>query len=131
MLKPVHVAVGIIRNENDEILIALRSEDKHQGGLWEFPGGKVEYGESVVEALGRELREELDLQILGASPLLMIEHDYGDKPVLLDVWAVNGFQGRASGMEGQELKWVAADKLKNYDFPGANLQIVDFLTARA
>ena len=123
----IHVAVGIIFNASDEVLIALRDEDKHQGGLWEFPGGKVEAGESVTEALSRELQEELNLQVLDSSPLLEIEHNYGDKQVKLDVWQVDEFRGKASGMEGQPICWVGLENLQDYQFPDANRKIVSFL----
>lgn len=127
MTEIVHVAVGILRNEQKQVLITYRSPDKHQGGLWEFPGGKVEDGEAVQAALERELREELDLEIGAYMPLLQIEHDYGDKQVLLDVWEVTRFQGQARGMEGQPLRWVEVACLNDYAFPSANLDIVDFL----
>jgi 8-oxo-dGTP diphosphatase len=127
MPEPIHVAVGIIRNEMGEVLIALREKNKHQGGLWEFPGGKVEAGESLSVALSRELLEELDLQVLRSSPLLKVEHDYGDKQVLLDVWLVDRFQGEAKGKEGQAICWVGLKELKNYQFPQANHEIVSFL----
>mgnify|MGYP003624193600 CR=1 FL=1 len=128
MNDPVHVAVGIISNEKDEVLIAFRHHDKHQGGLWEFPGGKLEAGENVGEALHRELKEELDLDTLEISPLLKIEHDYGDKTVLLDVWNVDSYAGQARGLEGQQIKWVGVKYLQNYEFPKANLEIVTFLS---
>ena len=123
----IHVAVGIIRNIQGEVLIALRDQKKHQGGLWEFPGGKVEAGESVIEALKRELHEELGLELISSSPLLEVEHNYGDKLVRLDVWEVENFQGTASGMEGQPIKWVGLEELQNYQFPAANIEIVSFL----
>ena len=123
----VHVAVGIVRNQAGEVLIAFRDHKKHQGGLWEFPGGKVETGEGIEHALARELKEELNLQVLDSSPLLKIEHDYGDKKVLLDVRQVDSFLGEASGMEGQAIKWVKTKELVDYDFPVANLEIVSFL----
>ena len=126
----IHVAVGIILNVSGEVLIALRDQDKHQGGLWEFPGGKVEAGESVSEALSRELHEELNLQVLSSSPLIEIEHNYGDKQVKLNVWQVDKFQGQAYGKEGQPIIWVGLENLQNYKFPEANLEIVSFLLGR-
>jgi len=127
----IHVAVGIVRNNSGEVLIAFRDQHKHQGGLWEFPGGKVELGESVSTALSRELEEELNLEVLHASPLLKIEHDYGDKKVLLDVWQVEEFQGQARGMEGQTIRWITPEKLPDYEFPAANLEIVNFILKTA
>ncbi|MDC1436084.1 8-oxo-dGTP diphosphatase MutT [Gammaproteobacteria bacterium] len=123
----LHVAVGIIRNDKGEVLIALRDKNQHQGGLWEFPGGKVEAGENLAVALSRELQEELDLEVLSSSPLLKVEHDYGDKQVLLDVCLVESFQGKAKGKEGQAICWVSLKELENYQFPQANREIVRFL----
>ena len=81
--KPVHVAVGVIINNNNELLIALRPNDSHQGGLWEFPGGKVEPGERVQQALTRELHEELDICVSACEPLIEIIHHYTDKSLSL------------------------------------------------
>ena len=125
--KRVHVAVGVIFNSQGQILIARRHDDAHQGGLWEFPGGKVESDESVCDALARELHEELGINIHTSSckPLIEIRHDYSDKVVLLDVWAVSEFDGEASGKEGQPLRWVDRSQLSDYDFPAANIAIID------
>jgi 8-oxo-dGTP diphosphatase len=120
----VHVAVGVIRNGSGEVLVTCRHERSHQGGLWEFPGGKVEAGEAVADALRRELREELSIHVDAASPLIQIAHDYGDKQVLLDLWRVDAFQGEPVGMENQPLRWVAADDLLQLPFPAANRPIV-------
>ncbi|MAY02276.1 MAG: 8-oxo-dGTP diphosphatase MutT [Gammaproteobacteria bacterium] len=127
MTKAVHVAVGIVFNDQQQVLIAFRSKDKHQGGLWEFPGGKVEADESVEQALERELAEEINLQISALRPLLKIDHDYGDKQVCLDVWQVLEFSGDARGMEGQAINWVSLEELNDYEFPAANRAIVDCL----
>lgn len=129
MAQIVHVAVGIIRNPEKQVLIAYRDVQKHQGGLWEFPGGKVETGERVQDALSRELSEELALAVDTGSlrPLLQVEHDYGDKQVLLDIWEVRQYSGNAEGKEGQEIRWVPVQELSDYEFPAANLPIVNLL----
>src|SRR5690606_11205799 len=101
-----------------------RPLDKHQGGLWEFPGGKVEAGESVQVALARELLEELGIEVTRAQPLIQVRHDYPDKQVLLDVWQVLAFRGEAHGAEGQPLAWVTASELDGFEFPAANRPIV-------
>lgn len=126
MVKRVHVAVGVVCNDGGEILIARRPQHLHQGGFWEFPGGKVEAGESVVDALGRELLEELGITIEpnACQPLIEISHDYPDKQVFLDVWWVNAFAGEPEGREGQPLQWVAWQQLSDYEFPAANVDIV-------
>lgn len=123
--KRLHVAVGVILNAKRDILIALRPQHVHQGGLWEFPGGKVEAGETVEQALARELLEELAITVTQCSPLLEIAHDYPDKQVLLDVWWVESFQGEPKGSEGQPLRWVSVEQLTEYEFPKANHAILE------
>ena len=123
-MQVVHVAVGVILDQSGNILIARRSAGSHQGGLWEFPGGKVEQGESLQLALARELLEELGIDIRHTTPLLEVQHDYGDKAVLLDVHVVWEFDGEALGCEGQPLVWVAPGDLAQYRFPQANVPIV-------
>ena len=123
-MKRVHVAAAVIRRQDGCILIAKRPAHLHQGGLWEFPGGKVEDGESVRAALQRELHEELGISVGQARPLLKVSHDYPDKQVLLDVWQVDAFGGEPHGAEGQPLAWVASRQLADYAFPAANQAIV-------
>ena len=125
----VHVAVGVIIDHRNRVLISRRSVDSHQGGLWEFPGGKVEKGESLPQALARELREELAIEIAGSEPLLEVQYDYSDKSVLLDVHLVREFSGEPHGVENQPLAWVPAEKLSDHDFPAANAPIVEALQA--
>ena len=122
-MNEVHVAVGVILDRENRGLITRRHDNAHQGGLWEFPGGKVETGESVADALGRELREELGITVSELEPLLEVRHDYGDKSVFLDVHTVRGFSGEARGLEGQPLRWVSASALPQYEFPEANVPI--------
>lgn len=123
-MKRVHVAAAVIRGGDGRVLLARRPDDKHQGGLWEFPGGKVEEGEPVFEALARELHEELGIVVRAAQPLIQIPHDYPDKHVLLDVWEVTAFDGQPHGAEGQPLAWAAPRQLSEYEFPAANAPIV-------
>ena len=123
-MKRVHVAAAVIRGADGKILIARRADSQHQGGFWEFPGGKVEAGESVEAALGRELKEELGIVVESARPLIKVQHDYPDKHVLLDVWEVSAFAGDPHGAEGQPLAWVSQRELADYQFPEANQPIV-------
>ena len=123
-MKRVHVAAAVIRGTDGKILIARRTDAQHQGGLWEFPGGKVEPVETVEDALGRELQEELAIVVSAARPLIKVQHDYPDKQVLLDVWEVSAFTGEPRGVEGQPLAWVSARDLPEYEFPAANQAIV-------
>ncbi|WOT05460.1 8-oxo-dGTP diphosphatase MutT [Shewanella youngdeokensis] len=124
MKKHIHVAVGVIENSTNEILLAKRHAHLHQGGKWEFPGGKVEAGETTSQALIRELKEEVDLTVLNTTALMQVQHDYGDKQVLLDIHWVKDFTGTAKGVEGQIVKWVAKQELTQFDFPEANKAIV-------
>ncbi|WP_257284107.1 Nudix family hydrolase [Endozoicomonas sp. SESOKO1] len=120
----VHVAVAVILGDDGRVLLAKRPEDKHMGGLWEFPGGKVEPGEDIKLALNRELREELDIDVSTFSPLIKIRHDYPETSVLLDTWVVSGIQGEPKGNEGQVIQWVEKGCLNNYEFPEANKVIL-------
>jgi len=124
MTKYLHVAVGVVVQDNT-VLIALRDPKSHQGGLWEFPGGKVEEGESVQAALSRELLEEIGIHCKSMSPLLEIKHDYPDKSVFLDIWWVKAFDGEAKGNEGQPIKWLPVSALRTHDFPEANKPILE------
>ena len=123
----VHVAVGVVINRERQVLIARRHQNQHQGGLWEFPGGKVGAGETVQQALKRELLEEVNLTVRECAGLLKISHDYGDKQVLLDVWIVHVFSGEATGREGQPVKWASMEALDAHDFPEANQAIITAL----
>ena len=126
-MKHIHVAAAAVFNDERQVLIAKRSADKHQGGLWEFPGGKVEPGEDVLTALGRELHEELGIDVTHARPLIRVKHAYPDKAVLLDVWRVDGFSGEPHGREGQPVEWCAIEALSEREFPAANQPIVQAL----
>ncbi|MCL1141013.1 8-oxo-dGTP diphosphatase MutT [Shewanella pneumatophori] len=124
MTKLVHVAVGVIKDGN-RILLAKRPQELHQGGKWEFPGGKVEQGETTSEALIRELKEEVNLDVVHTEPMMEIHHDYGDKKVFLDIHWVENFSGAAHGMEGQQVSWIEKEHLQQYDFPEANKAILE------
>lgn len=121
---PLHVAAGVIDGSDGRILIARRAKHSHQGELWEFPGGKLEAGESAIQALCRELREEVGIEVQRASPLIKINYRYPDRHVLLDVWRVDKFAGTAFGREGQATLWVEPAHLADYAFPAANLPII-------
>ncbi len=129
MKKLIHVAVATIVNTENQVLLALRQPHQHQGDLWEFPGGKVEAGETVFGALKREILEELGILVVSAKPLLTVSHDYDDRSVLLDVWHVENFDGTPNGQEGQTLSWSAISDLADYPFPAANAPIVLALQA--
>jgi 8-oxo-dGTP diphosphatase len=124
MRKPVYVVVAAIEGEARRLLLSRRPEDVHQGGLWEFPGGKREPGESIATALRRELTEELGIEPLSVRPLIKLRHEYPDKAVILDVWRVSAFEGRPRGLEGQPLCWVAPGALTDLPMPEADRPIV-------
>ncbi|VAW80718.1 Mutator MutT protein (7,8-dihydro-8-oxoguanine-triphosphatase) / Thiazole tautomerase TenI-like domain [hydrothermal vent metagenome] len=120
----LHVAVAAIVDNMQRVLLARRPDHVHQGGLWEFPGGKRESGESIGAALEREIQEELGIRISSCRPLICIPHRYEDRSVLLDVWRVESFEGKPHGREGQPLEWVPINALDERAFPAANLPII-------
>jgi len=122
-MKQVHVAVGVIVSDAS-FFLTKRHESVHQGGKWEFPGGKVEVDETVAQALHRELKEEIAIDVLSCQPLIEIKHDYGDKKVLLEVFVVDNYQNEPRAQEGQEEGWFDLAELQNIDFPEANKAIV-------
>lgn len=123
-MKKVNVAVAVIVNEQQQILLALRHAHLHQGGKWEFPGGKIESNETVEQAIIREISEEVSLDVESTVPMMVLEHDYGDKLVCLHVHWVKDFSGQAEGVEGQEIKWVEVNQLSQFEFPAANQPIL-------
>ncbi|MGZ5029410.1 MAG: Nudix family hydrolase [Methylobacter sp.] len=123
-MNPLQVAVGVVKNPEGKILISHRHAALHQGGLWEFPGGKIEPSETTESALARELNEELSITVTEASPLITIRHRYPDRFVQLNVFLVEQFSGEAKSLEGQPFKWVAPAELEHYAFPAANQPII-------
>jgi 8-oxo-dGTP diphosphatase len=124
MMPPVHVAAAVICDDQGRILLARRGEDMHQGGLWEFPGGKLEPGESIAQGLKRELKEELGIDLIEHRPLIGNLHHYSDKSVLLDVHLVKDYQGVPRGIEGQPLQWVEPERLSDFSMPAADVPII-------
>jgi len=127
MKKIVEVAVGVIKRDG-LYFMTKRADHVHQGGKWEFPGGKVEKGEKPEQALSRELKEEVNLDIVASSSLITINHDYGDKLVSLVVFLVEGFKSEPKALEGQKEGWFTFDELLTLDLPAANKDILDALT---
>ena len=134
----IQVAVAVIINSDDEIFISRRSAEQHQGNKWEFPGGKVETGETSQEALVREIKEELGIDVQSSSHLTDITHKYkndidsshsiASKTVRLEVYEVRDWLGEPQGMEGQPTRWVKRAELAEIEFPAANKEIVDLLS---
>jgi len=126
-LRIEHVAVGVLINKNNQVLIAQRPVDKPQGGKWEFPGGKVETGETSEQALSREMREEIGIEVQSAVLFTNVTHEYKDKKVILDFYKIEKWQGEAQGMEQQPVLWVEKHELANYEFPEANVDIIKLI----
>ena len=124
MTRYLHVVAAVVVDEQDRVLISQRPAHAHLGGLWEFPGGKLEAGETPEVGLKRELHEELGITVHAARPLIRVFHTYPDKSVLLDVWRVTCYSGEPAGLEGQPIDWIAADKLEDRVFPAADKPII-------
>ncbi len=129
-MKRLQVAVAVLVNANGEVLVSKRQEGQHLAGFWEFPGGKIEAGESIRQALQREVAEELGILIDSCSELIVIKHDYPEKAVELCVQLVEVFTGIARGLEGQQIAWVDIAELCSLRFPEANKKIIDALQRR-
>lgn len=124
----IEVVAGVIWSpQRDAVLLSRRHPDQHQGDRWEFPGGKIEAGETPAAALQRELREELSIDVTDTQLWLQHQHDYADKQVALQFWHVNAFTGTPTGVEGQPLRWVKLAALTDYTFPAANQVVVEAL----
>lgn len=123
----VHVAVAVIRDAAGRVLVAQRLPHQHLAGLWEFPGGKLEPGESLADGMRREICEELGVEVGALVPLMRVEHAYPGKTVLLDIWRITRWSGEPHGAEGQPLRWLHPDDMDVGEFPPADVPIIDAL----
>jgi 8-oxo-dGTP diphosphatase len=125
-MKVVLVVACALVDSDGRILIAERPEGKKMAGLWEFPGGKVEPGETPEETLVRELREELGIETKSAclAPLTFASHAYEDWHLLMPLYVCRRWEGIPQGREGQALKWVRAKELRHYPMPPADLPLI-------
>ncbi len=121
------VGVGVIRHGQGEILISRRLVKGEMGGLWEFPGGKVEANETVVECIEREIREELGIQVLVQEHLVTIEHQYAKFRLTLFVHNCQYVGGEPQALESEEIRWVTPEEITKLSFPEANYQIITLL----
>jgi 8-oxo-dGTP diphosphatase len=123
----VRVVAALIYDERGRVLVTQRPAGKSRAGQWEFPGGKIEGGESGAEALRRELREELGVQVTAAHALLELAHEYPEQQVLLSAWVVDAMRGVPCGREGQRLRWALPAALRALPLLPADLPIVAWL----
>lgn len=123
-MRSIHVVAAAITDVRGRILLARRTDGRDLAGLWEFPGGKREPGESPEDALVRELQEELGITVKVGPPLIEVPQQYPDKRLRLDVRHVVAWQGTPRGIEGQALAWVVPEKLSRYPMPPADRPVV-------
>ncbi|PAX53116.1 8-oxo-dGTP diphosphatase MutT [Brunnivagina elsteri] len=125
-MNPPHkiIGVGVIWNDTGKILIDRRLPQGAMGGLWEFPGGKVEPGETVEDCIKREIQEELGIEIEVGDCLITIDHTYTHLQVTLTVHHCRYLAGVPQPIECDEVRWVSLDELETFDFPEANTQII-------
>ncbi|MGL4414698.1 MAG: 8-oxo-dGTP diphosphatase MutT [Roseinatronobacter sp.] len=128
-MKTVLVAAVALVDADGRILLAQRPEGKAMAGLWEFPGGKIESGETPEVALIRELQEELGIDTWASclAPLTFASHSYDDFHLLMPLFICRKWEGQVSSQEGQALKWVRPADLRNYPMPAADLPLIPIL----
>ena len=128
-MKILQISVGIIRNVSGEIYITQRAADAHMAHKWEFPGGKIESGESPQEAVIRELEEEVGIVVTSLQPFDKLEYQFPDRHITLWFWLVDSWEGAPWGTEGQPGRWVAHRELVADEFPPANVPVIEKLIA--
>lgn len=123
----IRVVAGVLRDAHGRVLLAQRGEGRHLAGLWEFPGGKMDPGETPEAALARELFEEIGIRIRAARPLIAVEHDYPGRRVRLEVYEVLDYEGDPFGREGQALRWLSPEAMSAIPMPPADRPVVQAL----
>ena len=128
-MKTILVSAAALIDQDGRILIAKRPDGKSMAGLWEFPGGKVELGETPEQALVRELSEELGIKTWNSclAPLTFASHAYEDFHLLMPLFVCRKWEGIVIPKEEQELKWVYSNELKNYPMPPADKPLIPIL----
>lgn len=122
---PILVVIGILQKKPDMVFIAKRDFHVHMGGKWEFPGGKVEEGETLEQALARELHEEVGVEMISSKHICTIHYQYDIKAVQLECYLVSEFTGEPHGKEGQPVKWINRADVNDYEFPTANTALIE------
>ena len=122
-----HVAAGILRDADGRVLVSERLCDGPFNGLWEFPGGKIADGEAPIDALRRELVEELGIEVAEASPYMALHHEYPDRIVDLEFFLVTAWQGEPAGLEGQGLRWLLPSELRSDELLPADAPVIEKL----
>lgn len=123
----IMVAVGLIFDENNRVLLGRRTHPDRYFGKWEFPGGKIRADESAAEALRRELREEVGISVICSTPFISFAYDYPDRKVMLNFRLVVDYNGKPSALEQQELCWVKISKLSRMDMLAPNIKVIEQL----
>lgn len=131
-MKVVYVAAAALFDTDGRVLLAQRPAGKAMAGLWEFPGGKIESGESPEQALTRELAEELSITVSESdlTPFTFASHTYEKFHLFMPVFSIQKWRGTPVPNEGQELAWVAPGDLHSYPAPAADIPLFDVLVAR-
>jgi 8-oxo-dGTP diphosphatase len=125
------VVAAVIRDPEGRVLLTQRPADSHMGGLWEFPGGKIDDGEAYSDALARELEEELGIEIEVEKPLTFAVHEEVGLRILLLFFEARIVSGEPHGREGQAVRWVTAAELPAYRTPPADAELVRLLADRS
>ena len=123
----IHVVAGIIwqPGAGRRFLIAQRQKGKHLQDYWEFPGGKLEHGESPWQALRRELEEEISIVPIRGAPFMRVYHRYPERNILLDTWIVEDYRGEVAPAERQLLRWIEVSEAGQYRLPPADIPIIE------
>ena len=124
------IGVGVVINASGEVLIDQRLEEGLLGGMWEFPGGKQEQGETIEICIARELMEELGIEVTVGAELITVDHAYSHKKLRFVVHLCDWVSGEPQPLASQQVRWVFPDDLKNYAFPSANARIIEALLCR-